>query len=303
MDQALKEALTQILGSRTVLILVQFAVGIGLMYSISKCFKFVEDLLADDTKLEIAVWLLGVKAEQKIEPWPETFARVFDRVFGRKHLSWKCFLRSSLASYASVICTAFFAASLFHVRMQFPTKVNFRITLQEFLVSCIFANVLPDYVSLLETRFIMRLIGKSKAGLSHVLWLTVDFVVTYAIGLFATVFVFWSLLALAHNLSFAYTVHGAVEMLTSCFTRWRLPGLAHFETFWFFPAFFTSIWLWLYAGSGFILKGARHFDRYLGWFNRRFDIEHKPLQSIGLVSGALMACVYWSAVIVSRVVK
>jgi hypothetical protein len=73
------------------------AVGVGLMYVIDKFFKFVEEKLTDDTKLEIAVWLLGVKTADHV-PWPETFASVFDRVFGKKHLSWKCVRRSFLAS-------------------------------------------------------------------------------------------------------------------------------------------------------------------------------------------------------------
>src|ERR1017187_3618472 len=68
-----------------------------------------------------------------------------------------------------------------------------------------------------------------------------------------------------------------------------------------FPAFFTSIWLWLYAGAGFLLKAARRLDIGFDWFSRRFDIEEKPLQSIGLVSGILVAVLYWTAVIVSRV--
>jgi hypothetical protein len=68
------------------------------------------------------------------------------------------------------------------------------------------------------------------------------------------------------------------------------------------PPLFTSIWLWLYVGSGFLLKAARRFDLGFDWFNRKFDIEKKPLQSIGLVAGALVALVYWAAVIVSRVV-
>jgi hypothetical protein len=55
------------------------------------------------------------------------------------------------------------------------------------------------------------------------------------------------------------------------------------------PTFFTSVWLWLYAGSGFFLRAAR-----------RFDIEKKPLQSIGLVAGALVAMGYWAAIIVHR---
>ena len=36
--------------------------------------------------------------------------------------------------------------------------------------------------------------------------------------------------------------------------------------------------------------------------NGKFDIENKPLSSIGLVAGALVAPGYWAAVIVNRVV-
>ena len=71
----------------------------------------------------------------------------------------------------------------------------------------------------------------------------------------------------------------------------------------FYASYFTSIWLWLYAASGFLLKAARRFDFGFEWFNRRFDIEKKPLQSIGLVAGALLVAVaYWAAVIVNRVI-
>ena len=71
--------------------------------------------------------------------------------------------------------------------------------------------------------------------------------------------------------------------------------------FWFYPAFFTSLWLWLYAGSGFILKATRRFDLGFNWFNRHFDIEKKPLQSIGLVSSVLVAGVYLAVVAIWQV--
>lgn len=35
-------------------------------------------------------------------------------------------------------------------------------------------------------------------------------------------------------------------------------------------------------------------------FSRNFDIQSKPVQYIGLVAGALVAVVYWAAVIVNR---
>jgi hypothetical protein len=75
-----------------------------------KFFERVEGVLSDQTKLEIAVWLLGVKAGRKVEPGPDTFAKVFDRVFGPKHLSWKCFGRSCLGSYAIAILSIFVSA-------------------------------------------------------------------------------------------------------------------------------------------------------------------------------------------------
>jgi hypothetical protein len=57
----------------------------------------------------------------------------------------------------------------------------------------------------------------------------------------------------------------------------------------------------LFSSSRFLLTAARRFDIGFDWFNRHFDIEKKPLQSIGLVAGALVAIVYWAAVIMSRV--
>src|ERR1039458_1891494 len=76
----------------------QLATGGVLAGIVWKFFERVEAVLTDQTKLEIAVWLVGVKVGQKIEPWPETFAKVLDRVFGKKHLSWKCFGTSCLAT-------------------------------------------------------------------------------------------------------------------------------------------------------------------------------------------------------------
>jgi hypothetical protein len=69
---------------------------------------------------------------------------------------------------------------------------------------------------------------------------------------------------------------------------------------WMGAAFFTSIWLWLYAGAGFLLKFVLRFDIGFNWFNRTFDIKKKPLQCIGPVAGALVAVTYWAVVIVGR---
>src|SRR5664279_2185562 len=81
----------------------QLASGGVLAGIVWKFFERVEAVLTDQTKFEIAVWLLGVKVGQKVETWPDTFAKVFDRAFGTKHFSWRCFWRSTVASTAVVL--------------------------------------------------------------------------------------------------------------------------------------------------------------------------------------------------------
>ena len=70
--------------------------------------------------------------------------------------------------------------------------------------------------------------------------------------------------------------------------------IARFYAVWILPTLWVPLWVWLYAGSGFILKAARRFDFGLHWFNRNFDIENKPLSAIGIVAGAMIAELYLS---------
>jgi hypothetical protein len=58
----------------------QLAAGGVLAGIVWKFFERVEAVLTDQAKFEIAVWLVGVRVGQKVEPWPDTFAKVFDRV-------------------------------------------------------------------------------------------------------------------------------------------------------------------------------------------------------------------------------
>src|SRR5215471_3168454 len=83
----------------------QVAAGAALAGIVWKFFERVEAVLTDQTKFEIAVWLVGMKAGQKMEPVARTFINMFDRVFGAKHLSLRCFTRSSIASLVALLLT------------------------------------------------------------------------------------------------------------------------------------------------------------------------------------------------------
>jgi hypothetical protein len=261
-----------------------FAAGVVLFGVVWGFFKGVESVLTDDTKLEIAVWLLGVQVGQKVEPWPETFATVFDRVFGKKHLSWKCFSRSALATLTTVLLTT---GTSYFIFVHGPLGL-----LVPYLAVLIAVAIGPDYASLLVTRKLMSLAQTHPGNPARVAIL----IAALSVGCVVAVVVIRLDVYVYHLVGFKSDLGGNNSLFANVALEIYLiafgAGIA---------SLFASIWLWLYAGSGFILKAARRFDIGFHWFNRKFDIEKKPLQSIGLVAGALVALVYWAAVIVSKV--
>lgn len=262
-------------------------------------FERVEAVLTDQTKLEIAVWLVGRKKfGPKVQPWPDTFAEIFDRVFGRKHLSWKCLRRSAIASILITIVMFVYSLLHFGVRCLNLSGVQWPDT-KPILMTSLLACIIPPYLSLLETRLILRVMKRTSHSLTWVLLLIIDLIIT---GYTSVVFVYVAVV-LAKG---ADDLGGTIISLPFKIAQhpidlaWILVAPKATASFLFIPCLFTSIWLWLYAGSGFLLKAARRFDLGFDWFNRKFDIEKKPLQSIGMVAGALVAVVYWTAVIVAR---
>ena len=270
------------------------AVGTGLFYGVMKFFDAVGGKLNDNTKLEIAVWLYEwKKIPNTLQNWPGTFARVFDRVFGERHLSWRCFWRSTLASYLVLLVS--FSLLLLRVGEAEGIGAALRACAEipGALLLGLFSNVMPDYVSLLETRFTLSLMRNARSTL----------VIT---GLVCADLLFSILCAGVAAIVWTYgesVVTGRIKLseigLQVVVGYIRSDQRAKILTY-VVPAFFTSIWVWLYASSGFVLRAARHLDMGFNWFDRHFDVEKQPLQCIGLVAGALVAVVYWAAVIVSR---
>lgn len=139
----------------------QLAAGGVLFGAVFGFFKKVEELLKDSTKVEIARWLRVKNLEADLlaveaENWPKTFTVIFDRVFGNKHLSWKCFLRS--AAFSLVIGSV----TLLQYRDIYTVSSSTEALILSWMVVLItFANVLPDYISLVETRLILSFMSRA----------------------------------------------------------------------------------------------------------------------------------------------
>jgi hypothetical protein len=282
----------------------QIALGFGLSYAVVKFFDTVGDRLNEDTRLEIAVWLLGrKKLSATFESWPDTFTKVFDRVFGAPRFRVGFVSRIFLISFIV-------AAAVLPFRAYQDYMVQFHGRRLPIEGMAIFAwlyskdyflrpdwlfpfagSVISCAIAVGETRVILSALRRSRRVVAWLLYLLADLAFTIV-----TAYLFFGLLD---------KLTRVVNYPTSGFEVWWPMSLNRYileEKFNYLPSLLTSIWLWLYAGSGFLLKAARRFDIGFDWFNRHMDIEKKPLQSIGLVAGAIVAVVYWGTVVVMRVV-
>ena len=184
--------------------------------------------------------------------------------------------RSCLASYVAVGITALFsfvADRNGHWRGFVDAE---SANLPFYALLTLFANVFPDYMSLLETRCALRAMVRKPTLRRLLIFLLVDLGVTFALALGACLLPAWLFADVASSLG------GQPVTFEQVWDQQVVPIVKAFNDFgsiWFYPAFFTSIWLWLYAGSGFLLKAARRFDVGFEWFNQKFDIEKKPLRA------------------------
>jgi hypothetical protein len=257
----------------------------GVLYGIVwRCFAGVESLLKPDAKLSIALWILERKP---LSPsWPGTFAAMFDRVFGEKHLSEKCFYRSAIVSYiARLLVGAYVDAN-----WKFTWLWDYH-GIWDLIVWGFFGNVIPDYISLLETRFVLSLVQRTRSTTLKLLGVILDFVLTSTISLIAAHIV----LTIVWELPWRWTPSAILTHPLDSHQnhRWLVIMI---------PAFLTSIWLWLYVGAGLLLKASYRLNIGSNWFNRHFDIETQPLRCIGLLAGGIAAFAYWAVVIMVRVI-
>ena len=144
-----------------------FVAGGALAMIVFGFFSWVECLLKPTVRVDIAGWLVGLEVGQKLEPWPNTFVNVFDKVFGTKYLSWKCLLRSITAtSIVLVLGTVAFSSSQ---DWSVPIRV-FNGLLDSLRVGFV-VNVLPDYLSLMKTRYAVRFMTQKSLSIWIILFI------------------------------------------------------------------------------------------------------------------------------------
>lgn len=129
--------------------------------------------LKPTTKKRIATVILRTR-KVDISDWAVPFEELFNRVFTKRHFSFKCFIRSV---YASILAMVIVTMLLYTVH---PNGA-FEIHSKSLFIGVILYNFIPDYVSLLESRYIISRITKTKSVSSIFGYLGLDAILTFMI--------------------------------------------------------------------------------------------------------------------------
>ena len=243
-------------------------------------FSMSEDVLNAESKKAISQWLLCLWTLKTLNNWTSNFIIIFDGIFGNNNKFYKIigeehisFLRSSIASYISIFTVTLYW-SVFHFQESFFLNGSFSFSEVLDIIAgvAIFGtvfNLIPDYISLVETRYILQLMDKYKSIATTLILLVLDFVIT---GLIFTLF-FFIIAYLNHD-----NIYSAIG---------DIPKLFNFQkndpspTIFFYSTYFSSIWIYLYLISSFLYKFLKTLKVK---FILKLDIENKPLKSIGFIS-------------------
>jgi len=133
-----------------------WALAVAVAGAFAVVTKTAHALLPSGKKDSLALWLMGAETDQS---WSRSFCDLFDEIFGAQHLSLKCILRSFLASLLAMVFIWVFLGSIGTLQVRAAGAADILLVLKYGLA----INLVADYVSLLETRYLLKLLDKHHA--------------------------------------------------------------------------------------------------------------------------------------------
>jgi hypothetical protein len=239
-----------------------------------------------EAKSQTVDWILSVSITPTASRWASAFASAFDSVFGHRHVSWKCFFRSILATLACIAIVLFIWALVRPYQVsQLLSGENVFIEMLLIFIATSILNLIPDYISLLQTRYCVSLISRVQRTYAVLGLVVLNAALSAAIG--AAVFLSFSVTALNYSLPEAGSLFFS-QVLPLSAEKPGEPALG----IWFYATFFTSVWFWLYVSSGLLVRGAHSIDYVWNLLRRFVNVREKPFTALGVLVIFLVSAFY-----------
>ncbi len=259
-------------------------------------FSRGEAIISHDVKVRVRNALKGESdLIGRVETWPQQFSELFDVVFGKKHLSGKCFNRSVVASILAGLITFLIWWSLRpEYYFELFSQDDISLILLILVASSISYNSIPDYISLLESRFIIRKMSQTSSVQKWVLLLCLDFVLTIIVFIICSLSIMIPIhIIKSDDASWSKMYDFLITDMApaTIYFSHEEPFLTLFGIF-FYSTFFTSVWVWLYVLANIVVRLSRITDCSWGVLTYLVNIDDKPILSLGTISIVLITLGY-----------
>ena len=268
-------------------------------------FVFGDRYLGRERRQTLGGWLLDeLPADARVDALPGAFIEWFDRLFRVRELRvfgldvhLPRFGRSALASFLA-LCAALVVWLANKGGFSQPPSGASNIGLLAVLYggAAVVTNIIPDYLSLVESRFVLGRLARSRSALAKLGWLALDALATTAIVfLFLWISGYLLLPLVPENALYAvgcltresYDAARMLDIIVAGLTFSTPPGTINYDVsgIYIFSSFFTSFWVWLYLGSSAVVRAAQLAPGLREFLRRACHVHDYPLRVLALVSG------------------
>lgn len=262
-------------------------------------FWIGDDALSPAFRDDVARWLRGVAVVGGPGDAHSTVARVvlslFERVFGGRAASRRFIGRSAAMSLALTTTAIVAVEAVNHAEREPVWVISDPGRTMRLFAWLTLTNVVADYASLVETRFVLSRMGSSVSR--DLALVTLDALLTLAVFLAAYLGVFVVLISLLPTFSSgAPDVEGAFTLLLAYVDRLRVGGDAYWvwglrltedQALLAIPlvtTFVTSAWIWAAALGGLGIRLLSASGPIMRGLIYALPVDERPVRSIGVVA-------------------
>jgi hypothetical protein len=283
----------QLLGTSSVPVIVAGSV-LGI-------FELGEKLASRRAKDALSKWLLTFDV-QKAKALPDGTQELFERIFGERHVSLKCFIRStafslSAMAFISILVLLIYPQEIFEIWDEARKLSEWTWPVPMWLLWSIFI----DYVSLFKTRLILRILAQKRNKLLAVAILLIDYSVYKLLFITGLQVAFWSTELILFGTTITPVIFLDSDRMVEAMTRF--PDQINVGFIFFWSGFAPSLWMWLYVFTLFVTRALLRSEKFVNWLRWFLDVEKNPFRSIGAVAAALAFITSVTIILVSAEVS
>jgi hypothetical protein len=261
-------------------------------------------------RASFAGWLARRDAD-----WMPAFLAWFDRVFRVRRVELPVVGALHLPSFFRSVAASFFALALLATvwvlrKDTLSRDLRFRewdalpwsemgLLLAVYGGATVISNWIPDYLSLVQSRWVMERMAKSSRALHRIGWLVADAVGTAAVA-FGSIYLGMVLLlpVASRYLTLevgcltpeAFGLAEAWQIFVAGLTFQTPPGTLNYDAagIYVYSTFMTSLWVWITLASGLLLRASI-------WLRRVATPSERPLRRVGVVALVAFTGIFWTA--------